>query len=121
MQIRKSIRSFKPAIKGILESIREGNNIKIHLVAALCAIILSIYLHISALDWCIILLCIGLVISAELCNTSIEMIVDKITSKQEEWARRTKDTAAGAVLILAALAFIVGMIIWYPYILKLIE
>lgn len=120
MQIRKSIRSFKPALKGIVESIQEGNNIKIHVFAAICAVLLSLYLHISAVEWCIILLCIGLVISAELCNTAIELLVDQITTQQEEWARRTKDTAAGAVLILAITSLVVGIIIWYPYVIKII-
>ena len=61
------------------------------------------------------MICIGLVLSAELFNTALEHIVDKITNEHEEWARKTKDASAGAVLILALVALVIGVIIWLPY------
>lgn len=111
------IRSFGPAFKGIVESIKEGNNLKVQLVAAWAALLFSYFLGISLMEYAMILICIALVLSAELFNTCIELIVDKITQEQEEWARKTKDAAAGAVLILAILSVIIAVIIWMPYIL----
>ena len=116
MNIKKSIRSFKPAFKGIYETIREGNNFKIQILAGIVAIAISLLLHISKIEFIIILICIGLVLSAELFNTAIEHIVDKLTSEQEAWARKTKDAGAGAVLMLALVALVIGVIIWLPYV-----
>ena len=116
MQIWKSIKSFIPAFKGILETLKEGNNFRIQLLAAVVAIICSSILHVRPIEWCIILLCIAIVLSAELFNTAIENIVDKITLEKQEWARKTKDAAAGAVLVLAIIAFIIALIIWLPYV-----
>jgi diacylglycerol kinase len=79
------------------------------------AIAISLLLHISKIEFIIILICIGLVWSAELFNTALEHIVDKITNEQAVWARKTKDASAGAVLILAIVALVIGIIIWLPY------
>ena len=116
MNIMKSIRSFRPAFKGIYETILEGNNMKIQIFAGIVAVAISLLLHISKIEFIIILICIGLVWSAELFNTALEYIVDKITNEQAAWARKTKDASAGAVLILALIALVIGIIIWEPYV-----
>jgi diacylglycerol kinase (ATP) len=121
MNIKKSIRSFRPAFKGIYETILEGNNMKIQIIAGIVAIAISLLLHISKIEFIIILICIGLVWSAELFNTALELIVDKITKEQEEWARKTKDASAGAVLILALMALVIGIIIWLPYLILYVD
>jgi diacylglycerol kinase len=99
----------------------EGNNIKIQIIAGIVAIAISLLLHISKIEFIIILICIGLVWSAELFNTALELIVDKITKEQEEWARKTKDASAGAVLILAIISLVIGVIIWLPYLILNVE
>ena len=116
MQIWKSIKSFIPAFKGIYETLKEGNNFKIQLLAGVVAVACSFILHIQPIEWSVILVCIGLVLSAELFNTAIEIIVDKITLEKQEWARKTKDAAAGAVLILAIASLVIAIIIWLQYI-----
>jgi diacylglycerol kinase len=89
---------------------------KIQILAGIVAVAISLLLHISKIEFIIILICIGLVWSAELFNTALEYIVDKITNEQAAWARKTKDASAGAVLILALIALVIGIIIWEPYV-----
>ena len=65
--------------------------------------------------WMIIILCIGVVIAAELFNTAIEKLVDLVSPQQHPVAGQVKDIAAGAVLVCAATAAIIGLIVFIPY------
>ena len=66
------------------------------------------------MEWCIILLVIGMVLAAELMNSAIEMLTDLASPAYSKKAGRLKDMAAGAVLITAITAVIVGLIIFIP-------
>lgn len=112
--------SFKFAFNGIISAFKSQFNLKIHFIASIIAILTGFYLEISYYEWAIIILVIGMVISAELINTSIESIVDLISPQYHESAKMAKDTSAGAVLIMAIVAFFVGFIIFVPKILTLI-
>lgn len=68
-------------------------------------------LGITPTEWCICLTLFGLVIALELVNTAIESVVDLVTTERKPLAKTAKDTAAGAVLVAAIMAAIVGLII----------
>ena len=110
-----SILSFKYALEGISAALKEEPNLKFHFLAGLMVIILSIFLRISKQDFIIILLLIGFVIAVELTNTAIEAVVDEFTDNLHPGAKMAKDISAGAVLISAVTAFIVGLWIILPY------
>ena len=74
-----------------------------------------IVLGITRMEWMIIILCIGVVIAAELFNTAIEKLVDLVSPQQHPVAGQVKDIAAGAVLVCAATAAIIGLIVFIPY------
>lgn len=114
------ISSFRFAIHGILDVCRHGNNMKIHLVAGLMSILLSIYLQLSTLEWCCILACIFVVLAAEMLNSAIEYTVDLITPDYHELAKKAKDAGAGAVLLVSIMAVIIACIIFLPKMLHLI-
>ena len=120
MIFKKMISSFRFAIHGILDVCRHGNNMKIHLVAAVMSILLSIYLQLSTLEWCCILGCIFVVLAAEMLNSAIEYTVDLITPDYHELAKKAKDAGAGAVLLVSILAVIIACIIFLPKMLHLI-
>ncbi len=82
------------------------------------AIFLGFFLSISAIEWCFISLSIGLVLSTEAINTSLETICDKTDSGYDESIKKVKDIAAAAALISSMAALVVGSIIYLP---KLIE
>jgi diacylglycerol kinase len=73
------------------------------------------YLSIQPIEWCIILMCISLVISLELINTAVENLVDLVTLERKPLAGKIKDIAAGAVLIASAISLIIGIIVFRKY------
>ena len=86
----------------------------IHGVAAVLAIGLGIVLHISTVQWFIILLCIALVLSLEMMNTAIEVLADHLHPGQHPKIGWVKDMAAGAVLVAATVSLILGCWIFCP-------
>ena len=108
-------KSFGYAIKGVVVSLREQRNLKIQTFIALITIGAGFYVKITSLEWCIILLTIGLVIGLEMINTSIENLVDLVTRERTPHAGKIKDMAAGAVLFASLIAVAVGIIIFGKY------
>lgn len=106
------INSFKYAIQGFISSFKTERNMKIHVLATIIVIILGIILKITLIEWCMIALAIGAVISAELFNTAIETVVDMISPEKNEKAKLAKDISAAAVLIVAISAAVVGVIVF---------
>lgn len=111
-------KSFGFAIKGIKISLLQ-RNFKIQLFMAFLTIVLGFVFKITSTEWCIILLCCGLVLSLEMVNTAIEHLVDLVSPDFNEKAGLIKDVSAGAVLVAAILSAITGLVIYYKYIIEL--
>ena len=111
---KKIINSFKYAFEGIFTAFKAEKNMKIHFIIMLLVIILGIMLKISSVEWIICIILFGFVISLELVNTAIENTVDLITQEKHPKAKIAKDVAAGAVLVAAITAVIIGLIIFLP-------
>lgn len=118
--VKARIESFVYAFAGLKRFFLTEHNVWIHSVAALLAIILSFLLKISALEWVGVLFAIGSVLCAEAFNTCIEKMMDKLWPQQDETVKYVKDLAAGAVLIAAIVAAIIGIIIFLPKIIDLL-
>ena len=116
--VKALIKSFQHAFCGILTSFVIGRNIKVHYIAALAAILGGLFFGISKVEFLIILLVSAQVICLEMVNTAIERTVDLVTSEYHIYAKIAKDVAAGAVLVAAIFATIIGGIIFLPYIFK---
>ena len=116
--VKALIKSFQHAFCGILTSFVIGRNIKVHYIAALAAILGGLYFGISKVEFLIILLVSTQVICLEIVNTAIERTVDLVTVEYHLYAKIAKDIAAGAVLVAAIFATIIGGIIFLPYIFK---
>lgn len=86
---------------------------KIHMAAALIVLIAAALLHLDRMSWLFLILAIGIVFIAELINTAIEAVVDLISPQKHVLARLAKDTAAGAALVAAAFAVMVGLLVFY--------
>lgn len=108
------INSFKYAFNGIYLALKNEKNLKFHFIIMLLVIIAGFIFQISASEWIICIILFGLVISLELINTAIETTVDIAMPEINEKAKIAKDVAAGAVLIIAIAAVIVGLIIFIP-------
>jgi len=116
--LNKNRQSYLYALKGIGEASR-GNNFRIQLIAAAITIVLGVYLDLSRLEWVIVMVMIGLVLSAETFNSAIEKLVDLVSPDQHWLAGKIKDVSAGAVLILALTALAVGLYLFIPKIIHL--
>lgn len=108
-------KSFTYAIQGIWSAMADQRNLKFQLAVAVLVIGAGFYVSITALEWCIILICIALVIGLELVNTAIENLVDLVTMERNPLAGKIKDIAAGAVLTVSVISLIIGLIIFRKY------
>lgn len=114
---RKQVRSFGYAWKGISRCVGKEQNLGTHLLVTTGVIVAGICFGITRMEWMVIVLCIGVVIAAELFNTAIEKLVDLVSPQWHPLAGQVKDIAAGAVLVCAVAAAIIGGIIFIPYLL----
>ena len=121
LSIKRLRKSFGYAFKGIDDVIKHEPNMKIHVVVATLVVIMAFILKVSIIEWIILVLLIGAVLAAETINTTIENLVDMYTKEYDEKAKIVKDTAAGTVLILAITSAIIGLIIFIPKIIYLLE
>lgn len=119
--IRKRIRSFGYAFNGLRILISEEENAKIHVFASFCVLIAGFFLKISLIEWIAIILAIGLVISLEAINTSIENLANFVSPEKHMWIKKIKDLSAAGVLIAAITAVVVGLIVFVPKLLELFQ
>ena len=115
------VESFGNALAGILRTCRTERNFKIHLSAAACAYLLAYLLRLPLGDYLFLTLAVFIVLIAELINTAVEAAVDLACGKTHSLLAQTaKDAAAGAVLLAAVLAVILGAIILAPPLWRLV-
>lgn len=111
------LKSFTYAYKGIVTALKQ-RNMKIIITCAILTVITAVFLKVNSSDWCILLICIGAVISLEMINCAIEGLVDLVHPQYGEKAGQIKDMAAGAVLATSIISFIIGIIILGKYFLS---
>lgn len=110
--LQRYLKSFINAINGILYAIKYEHNFIIILLAIIVTSILGFIFNINHIEWCIIILCFGLVFACELINSALEATVDLVTLDRKPLARIAKDCASAATLILSIMSLIVGIIIF---------
>ncbi|RZA00727.1 MAG: diacylglycerol kinase family protein [Sphingobacteriaceae bacterium] len=118
--MKKFIRSFDYAFKGIGYATKTQLNFRVELVTAALSVCLGFALHIDINEWQWVLLNIVLVLITELFNTAIEFLTDLVSPGYNELAGRVKDVSAGAVLIACVFALTSGTIIFLPKLIALI-
>ena len=115
MKFVKRFYNFRYALTGIEIAWREEFNFKVHVLFAIAAPALGWYLGISKIEFLIVILMIGLVMTAEIFNTALEELCDKFQPEHDPHIGKIKDLAAAAVLIASITALLVGIIIYTPY------
>ena len=119
-QFTGRIRSFRHAIVGILRMLRCQHNAWLHLGVTIAVVAAGFFFALSAGEWCWIILAMATVWTAEALNTAFEFLADAASPDFHPLVRDAKDVAAGAVLITAAAAAIIGAIIFWPHVAKLL-
>lgn len=105
---------FRDAFRGLRGSIRQQSSYRVHFFFTLLVPIVAWYFRFDAVRWCILVLCIGTVLGAEMFNTSIETLARAITDKRDERIGRALDIASGAVLLVSFAATACGLLLFVP-------
>ena len=106
--------SFRFAAEGVWNAVRTEAHMRFHLLAAVAAVLLGVAFGIGPGEWLWVGLAIAFVWSAELVNTAVERLVDLVSPERQPLAKAAKDTAAGAVLVAAVFAVLVGCTVFGP-------
>ncbi len=112
--------SIKHALAGWALMLKEEPNSWIHALATLAVVALGWGFSIQRWEWCVLLIAIALVWSAEAFNSSIESLADRVNSEHDPAIKRVKDLAAAAVLSCAIAAAALGLVVFSPYLLALL-
>jgi diacylglycerol kinase len=114
------LRSFGPALAGLAWALKTQRNLQVHAIATLLVAVFGVGLHLAVWEWCVVFLAVGLVWAAELLNTALEVLADRVSKAREEPIRIAKDAAAAAVLVAALAALAVGLVIFLPKLWRLL-
>ena len=113
--------TFKNARKGFNLALKSEINIRVHVVVATLVLLLAVYLKFSAIEFCIVLFAIALVICCEMLNTAIEFALDSIYhNKYSRMVGMAKDISAGAVMFATIISVFIGVILYGSKILPLL-
>lgn len=113
MIFRQSVRF---ALEGLRYIYRHERNFRIQLALAGAAIVLSVFLRISSVQWLFIITAIASVLALELINTVFEKVVDMFQPRVHHYAAVIKDLMAAAVVIASLSALLIGAIVFIPLI-----
>ena len=106
------LRSFRYALEGFVTAVKTERNIKVMLFIGALTLIAGMVIGLEVDEWCIILVCCGLVIHAELANTALEAVVDLACQELHPLAKRAKDIAAASVWVLSLMSAVVGLMVF---------
>ncbi len=115
-ELAKFITGFRYAFSGLWYALRTQRNARVHVGIAILAIVLGIVLHISTVEFAMVFVAITSVFIAEMFNTVFELCVDIAAPDYHPLAKIAKDVAAGAVLLSAMLAVVIGLFVFVPHI-----
>ncbi|AHY46798.1 Diacylglycerol kinase [Rubrobacter radiotolerans] len=108
---RAPVGGFDHATRGVLATVRTQRNMKFHVLAAVAVVAAGLLFRVSALEFAALVLAMTLVLAAEVLNTAVEALVDLVSPEPHPLAKLAKDCAAGAVLVCAVGAAVVGLLV----------
>lgn len=111
--------SIKYSMAGLRYAYKNEQSMTIHVSVTALTIILGLVFEITAIEWIICIFLLGLIMATELINTALEAVVDLCTQDYHPLAKVAKDTASAAVFVFSCFSFIIGLIIFVPYVIDL--
>lgn len=112
--MRRFIRALVHAAQGITLGLQQERHLRFHGIAAAGVVGLALWLPLQVWEWTVLLLCIGMVFAAELMNGALERVADVAHPDTHPLIKAAKDMSAGAVLVLAVVSLVVGLLIFGP-------
>lgn len=111
----KTIKSFKYALNGLKTVFKEENSFRLEVIAGMIVVFFMFYFNFSLFENIICILLITLVLSAEIVNTAIEDLCNKVEPNQDPIIGKVKDTMSAFVLLTSLGALIVGVLVFYSH------
>ena len=115
IKIKRLFKSFSYAIKGLIKTFKEEQNLRIQAIAGLAVLCLAWFFKIDRIEWVLLVAVIFLVIIVEIINSAIERVADVLKPRIDSYVKEIKDIMAAAVMIASLAAVIIGIIILAPY------
>ena len=106
------------ALDGVNYTAERERNFRIEIFVAIMVTIASFVFKVSLMEWCVLVLVMGMILSLEMVNTAMERCVDLVTKDYKELAKAAKDVSAGAVFMMSMFSVVIGIIIFLPKILE---
>ncbi len=116
---KRTFRKFNNAMKGMVVMVKEERSLWVHLFATVVVVLMGFIFDITPYEWVAVIFAIVLVIGFEIINTAIEYLVDIVSFEYNVKAKKIKDVAAMATLVVTIGAVIIGILIFGPYLLEL--
>lgn len=111
----KHINSFRFAFNGLLHAFSTQRNFRLQIILGIITLLLAVLLSFNRIEWIVLLLTIGLVLTAEIANTILETLIDLSTPNLHPKARVAKDLAAAAVLLISIFSVSIGLLLFIPH------
>ena len=119
--LSKRLKSFSYAFNGLRTVIKEEHNSRIHIIVSLIVIVCGFIFQISIIEWMLLCFAIGFVISIEILNSAIENLADFVSPEYHNLIKKVKDIAAASVLVSTISSVVIGILIFLPKIIVLIN
>ncbi|MBF0576315.1 diacylglycerol kinase family protein [Dysgonomonas sp. GY617] len=119
--LSKRLRSFSYAFNGLRTVVKEEHNARIHLIVSSIVIVCGFIFQISIIEWIILCFAIGFVISIEILNSAIENLADFVSPEYHNLIKKVKDISAAAVLVSTISSVVIGILIFLPKIILLVN
>lgn len=118
---RKRLRSFGYAFEGIGRLLRDEHNSRIHVAIMIAVVAAGFAFGITAMEWCVVTICFGVVLMAEAMNSAVEAIADLVMPERHPLIKKAKDVAAAGVLMAAMASATAGLVIFLQYVIEIIK
>lgn len=118
---RNWISKFQDALRGFGAACSEGQSFVVHFSFVVAVLLCGIFFQVTSTEWCVLVVCMAAVLTAETFNSALESLAKSITSEHDEHVGRALDMAAGAVLMMSIGSAVAGFVIFVPYLLKLLN
>ncbi|TDM13109.1 diacylglycerol kinase family protein [Macrococcus lamae] len=115
------MKRFIYPLHGLIILLKKDRNFMLHLFAALLVVLMGFIFGLKQVEWLFIVIAVFTVLFMEVINTSVEYVVDLVTTDYHELAKHAKDTASFAVVLASMMSAIIGLIIFIPHILSMFK
>jgi diacylglycerol kinase len=112
--LMKVLRGFVTGFVGLAHVVRSERNMRIHCIVAVAVVIAGFVFGLAIWEWVAVVFSIGLVLSAECMNTALERLANRVSLDRHPLIKHAKDSASAAVLVLALMSAVIGLIVFLP-------